>query len=96
MITTKARLVITSIKQGEHLNDKGQMEMGGNLKCWKYSLSYYLFVLMLPRNLCAMYLLICVFHTKFKKDAYISYLSFLKEVFNKILYDEIAVVDYIY
>ena len=26
----------------------------------------------------------------------ISYLSFLKEVFNKILYDEIAVVDYIY
>ena len=51
---------------------------------------------MLPRNLCAMYLLICVFHTKFKKDAYISYLSFLKEVFNKILYDEIAVVDYIY
>lgn len=51
---------------------------------------------MLPRNLRAMYLLICVFHTKFKKDAYISYLSFLKEVFNKILYDEIAVVDYIY
>ena len=43
-----------------------------------------------------MYFLIYAFQTKVKKDAYISYLSFLKEVFNKILYDEIAVVDYIY
>lgn len=51
---------------------------------------------MLPCNLCAMYFLIYAFQTKVKKDAYISYLSFLKEVFNKILYDEIAVVDYIY
>ena len=89
-------MVITSIKQGEHLTEKGQMEMGGNLKCWKHSLSYYLFVLMLPHNLCAMYFLICIFHTKVKKDAYISYPSFLKEVFNKILYNGIAVVDYIY
>ena len=44
---------------------------------------------MLPHNLCAMYFLICIFHTKVKKDAYISYPSFLKEVFNKILYNEL-------